>query len=327
MRRCLALRCPASAGWIKSPFRQVDYPELADVGMWRRTTNQAPQPVLMLTGEGGLELLSGVAENMTSPVAGIELPKLDASAEWMAKQSDLVVKYINILYSPWVHVVSHSTGSLLALYVAHKYPARIGSITIIDTPVVHENDERIFDLRRALDISKEDCNITDEDIKTYSTEIESLECDVSPPSEIDAETFSKLRSGEVVGDERIDWWLPYGSIRQVKHPMLLVQPEKAAFTSKQQIFASKAAFNVKTVQTIEDGEGVGMFDDEAFDIAHSIDTFHQRYSTQHIIESKWEEVKEFKLKGAAKMGMGGQEKEKGKGKEPKQKKKKGKKGG
>ena len=65
--------------------------------------------------------------------------------------------------------------------------------------------------------------------------------------------------------------------------------------------------------------------DEAFDVAHGIETFHQKYSTQHIVENQWEEVKHFKLKGAAKMGMGGQDSKKEPEQQQKKKKKKGKK--
>ncbi|KAJ9453206.1 hypothetical protein DIPPA_24950 [Diplonema papillatum] len=332
MRRTFVGRCAAASGWVRLTNRSVDYPELQQVAMWRSDSSEAPQPILVLGGSTGLERMSKICKDITNDAgcAGIELPTREPSADWMREQADLVVKFINTLYCPWVHVIGHSVGALLALQLAHDFPSRIGTVTLLDTPVVSQAGMRAADLRRALVFSETDPNVTDAEVDSMRKELAELrprESDLSCASE-DAALFKALLQGnpdDPPDSPRPEFWsLPHEKLASVMHPMLIVRPEKGSLISSKEDKNYYNTFWVKAIKSIDAKGHDDLFNGGAGDVAYEIDSFHKRYSIQHIVDRMWDEAKHRKLESAARKGLDAPASDSRKGqKQGKKKEKKG----
>eukprot|EP01064_Diplonema_japonicum_P036181 TRINITY_DN8061_c0_g1_i1.p1 TRINITY_DN8061_c0_g1~~TRINITY_DN8061_c0_g1_i1.p1 ORF type:complete len:322 (+),score=59.01 TRINITY_DN8061_c0_g1_i1:326-1291(+) len=319
MRRTLSALCPSSAGWLNVMHKPYNYPELADTKMWRTSNSEAHQPVLILSGEGGLEKLGKLCKNMDNPAgcAAIELPQIEANADWLERQADLVLKYINVLGSPWVHVVGHSVGALLAVYLGRHHPLRVGSLVIIDTPIATPREERLTHIRNRLLESERDVNITDEEIADLKEELQTLSATdlPKPPLDGDVELFQSL--------VKESWTVPFGELPSVRQPMLVARPATNAFLNNESLKTLTNTFFVKEVKDMQAGSHDELLSNPS-DLAYDVDLFHSQYLTQTHVETMWEGVKSQRLEAASKMGKSGGG-DKGGGEKGKSKKKKGKK--
>eukprot|EP01059_Diplonema_ambulator_P028719 TRINITY_DN47618_c0_g1_i1.p1 TRINITY_DN47618_c0_g1~~TRINITY_DN47618_c0_g1_i1.p1 ORF type:complete len:338 (+),score=103.32 TRINITY_DN47618_c0_g1_i1:142-1014(+) len=289
--------------------------------MWRSHESEALQPVLVLSGKGGLEKLGELCKNMDNAAgcAAVELPELEPSPEWMEKQADLVVKYINVLGCPWVHVMGHSVGALLGAYLAWRHPDRVGSLALIDTPIIGVQDRSIHALEERLQQSERDVNITDEEVAEMTAKLQK-EREVplpKPPLEADTELYHGLLKG--------GHWLSFAQLQEIRQPLVMARPNKNGCVTNELLKATTSALAVKDIYNIDADGHEKMLQSAYDDLAFELDTFHAQYLTQTHVEQMWEEVKNNRIDAANKMGKAeSQGASKGDSKADKKKKKKGK---
>ena len=214
---------------------------------------------------------------------GIELPEREVDSAWLDEQADLVIKAINVLYCPWVHVVCvgrdlvhththahthsshchsspqvcHSVGALLAMRVAHRHSDRIGTITVIDTPLVNNASMRASELLQALRHSETDPNVTDQEIEAMEKQLASLTVaeSVKTPAEADADTFGALLNPEF-------YPLTYQlHLEKVAQPMMVVRSQDKAnpVIQNSDIACYYNTFNVKTILPVDGSDRKSLY--------------------------------------------------------------------
>eukprot|EP00756_Hemistasia_phaeocysticola_P065767 Hpha_TRINITY_DN8775_c0_g1::TRINITY_DN8775_c0_g1_i1::g.45297::m.45297 len=266
VRFCKPVPAPAAATsapaeWERLSHRPWDYPSLADVPMWRLGGGDGPSPVLVLpSAAGGCASLAPLCRDLShsSGCVGLDLPSVPAGPDWMKRQAELTLQFIDTLGAPWLHVVAHSVGGLLAAYLCYVAPARIGTVTLLDTPLVNDAALRAQEQRLQLKKASVDVNIPDETVAALKQRLSSREQTPPCPEPRDKELWDALLLGAVGDDlsEKEDWFLPMECLEIVQHPMLLVRTKsKAAAVNDRLSNIHRDIFNVTITQGDEAAEG------------------------------------------------------------------------
>eukprot|EP00755_Sulcionema_specki_P006570 Sspe_Gene.5269::Locus_1733_Transcript_1_1_Confidence_1.000_Length_1082::g.5269::m.5269 len=322
-------RALQAKGWIRIPHRPCDYPELKELSMWRCGGGHAPSPLLVLGSQSEPKALNRVCETLeyTSGCVTVHLKGQDkgqTAKEWCHEQSDTVLKFIDVMYESWMHVLCYSTGALLALHLADKHPDRIGTISIIDTPFLSQSMMEQLSLRQRWAAAQRDVNIPDEEVKAIEAALAEEQVPSSPVNN-DTALFEGVLRGEVSPcfrrkDSLVPAPLP-DDHPPLMHPLLVVTPKKNPLMGKDSLQIMRKQMFVKKAVEI-DADHTGLLKDGAEKTAAAIDDFLNMYSTQMEVEREWNKVAQRRLSSATSMmdakepGEGGEEK----GKKKKKKK-------
>eukprot|EP01062_Namystynia_karyoxenos_P083375 TRINITY_DN9585_c0_g1_i1.p1 TRINITY_DN9585_c0_g1~~TRINITY_DN9585_c0_g1_i1.p1 ORF type:complete len:339 (+),score=58.62 TRINITY_DN9585_c0_g1_i1:88-1104(+) len=326
MRRSLRRLCAAAAPatspaaaplreWVRLPHNPWDYPELREVPMWRCGGGTAPGPVLVLTGAGGCAALSQLCGCMQfeAGCVGLDLPTRDPDADWCLAQGELVVQFLDVLGAPWAHVVAHSVGALLAVFLCHTAPGRIGSLTVLDTPLLSPGLQRHATMRAELQRAQRDVNVPDETVAELGGRLAEPEALPACPDKADAQLWDALLKGERSKDgrEKRDWVLPVDALELVQHPMLLLRPKQKPQVTDELLGVHRDLFNVQVVAPEDAGDHGALL--RSAGAAAAVDKFATGFSTQHIVEKEFAAARARRIGQAALAGQGKPQGDKDKG--------------
>ncbi|KAG5481526.1 hypothetical protein LSCM1_05544 [Leishmania martiniquensis] len=209
-----------------------------------------------------------------------------------------VCAVLDALDVQWSHVLAHSYGALVAARMAAStaYPHRIGSLLLLDTPLVTEQLVRNTKQREEIAKAKEDVNVP---VAELSFAIESLtsalETTLPYPAAADKSLYedylfssaSIFREKGLVRDEHR--YVPVRHLAQVHHPLQLLVPFKQPITEVEihkEFFGIRRPAAIKTADNHED-----MFSAKCADeVADVVRAWMQRFEPDVVMQRRFEKA-------------------------------------
>ncbi|KAL7699106.1 hypothetical protein NQL31_001968 [Lotmaria passim] len=228
----------------------------------------------------------------------IPLPVSVGEANAMEQSCRQVCAVLDALNVHWSHVLSHSYGALVAARMAAStaYPHRIGSLLLLDTPLITEQLVRNTRLREEIAKAKEDVNIPPTEL---SFAIESLRSDLESmlpyPAAADKTFYENylfcpkdiFREEGLVRDEHR--YVPVRHLAQVHHPLQLLVPGKEPVTDvavHKEFFALRRPAVIKGAENHED-----LFSTKcAGEVADVLRAWVQRFEQDVVMKRRFEQA-------------------------------------
>ena len=191
-RRQTRLLCAAAASAVADSKVEEDAPppvewRLLKPYSWRATSEQdgscyfhgttlGPRPMVALPGVLSASALGETATVTTAldpflrkaawshgtlmaPATAVPPVRQGEGTKLFSSHSEKVVTMLDYHRIEWAHLVAYSSGALLAMRLAQRFPDRVGSITLVDTPLITEALIHQDKARAELAAGKKDVNI------------------------------------------------------------------------------------------------------------------------------------------------------------------------
>ncbi|KPA76163.1 putative mitochondrial hypothetical protein [Leptomonas pyrrhocoris] len=231
-------------------------------------------------------------------VVYVPLPVSLGEANTMEQSCRHVCAVLDALNVQWSHVLSHSYGALVAARMAAStaYPHRIGSLLLLDTPLVTGQLVRNARQREEIAQAKADVNVPPAEL---SFAVESLKGDAEAtlpyPAAADADLYENylfcpkdiLREEGLVRDERR--YVPVRHLAQIHHPLQLLVPAKEPVTDvavHKDFFALRRPAVVKRAENHEE-----LFSEKcAGEVADVVRAWMQRFEPDFVLKRRFEQA-------------------------------------
>ncbi|KAK7195068.1 Alpha/beta hydrolase family [Novymonas esmeraldas] len=228
----------------------------------------------------------------------IPLPVSIGEANVMEESCHHVCAVLDALDVQWSHVLAHSYGALVAARMAAStaHPHRVGTVLLLDTPLVTESLVRNMRQREDIAKARGDVNVPSAELNFA---IESLKSALEPTLPlVDAadkalyENYlfspdSLFREGGLVRVE--DRYVPVRHLAQVHHPLQLLVPTQhpvVDFAIHKELFGLRRPATIKTAETHED-----LFSEKcAGEVADVVRAWMQRFEPDVVIRRRFEQA-------------------------------------
>ena len=198
----------------------------------------------------------------------------------------------------WCHFLVHSTGALAAAMMCWLYPEHVGSIMVVDTPIITSRIVRNDVLRRDLEKAKQDVNVSERD-KMESLRVLKEEVEVPPPfagdpSPGDIAAYREIfpASDKWGVSAAPDWshFLSPQHISSIRHPMFLIVPNAHPACD---VATMRSCFNVRKSVAVKGAEAHAdlLTEQHAPEISSQVEQWVRRYDANSIISRRWTEAK------------------------------------
>lgn len=228
----------------------------------------------------------------------IPLPVSVGEANAMEQSCRHVCAVLDALNVQWSHVLSHSYGALVAARMAAStaYPHRIGTMLLLDTPLVTEPLVRNTRLRQEIAKAQADVNVPPAELSFAVESLKSgLETTLPYPAEEDKALYEEylfspttlFREGGLVRDEHR--YVPVRHLAQVHHPLQLLVPAKEAVTD---VAIHKEFFSLRRPAVIKGAEGhADLFSTKcAGEVADVVRAWVQRFEQDVVLKRRFEQA-------------------------------------
>jgi pimeloyl-ACP methyl ester carboxylesterase len=228
----------------------------------------------------------------------IPLPVSVGEANTMEQSCRQVCAVLDALNVQWSHVLSHSYGALVAARMAAStaYPHRIGTVLLLDTPLVTEQLVRNMRQREDIAKAKEDVNVPPAELSfAIETLRNDLESTLPYPATADKALYesylfcpeSTFREEGLVRDEHR--YVPVRHLAQVHHPLQLLVPAKEPVTDvtvHKEFFALRRPAVIKSAENHED-----LFSTKcAGEVADVVRAWMQRFEQDVVLKRRFEQA-------------------------------------
>ncbi|CAJ1020939.1 hypothetical protein, conserved [Leishmania lindenbergi] len=198
----------------------------------------------------------------------------------------------------WSHVLAHSYGALVAARMAAStaYPHRIGSLLLLDTPLVTEQLVRNTKQREEIAKARDDVNVPHAELSfAIETLRNALETTLPYPAAADKSLYedhlfssaSLFREKGLVRDEHR--YVPVRHLAQVHHPLQLIVPIKQSITDVEihkEFFGLRRVAAIKTAESHEDIFSAKCADE----VAGVVQAWMQRFEPDVVIKRRFEKA-------------------------------------
>ncbi|KPI86404.1 hypothetical protein ABL78_4520 [Leptomonas seymouri] len=228
----------------------------------------------------------------------IPLPVSIGEENTMEKSCRQVCAVLDALNVQWSHVLSHSYGALVAARMAAStaHPHRVGSLLLLDTPLVTEHLVRNTRQRREIAQAREDVNVPSAELSFAIESLkEDLETTLPYPDATDKDLYEKylfcakdiFREEGLVRDEHR--YVPVRHLAQIHHPLQLLVPAKepvADAAIHKEFFALRRPAVIKGAEHHSD-----LFSTKcAGEIADVVRAWMQRYEQDVVLKRRFEQA-------------------------------------
>ena len=205
---------------------------------------------------------------------------------------DCVLRCLDAYSISWAPIVAHGIGAFAALRMSYLFPERVGSIAIVDTPVVTRRHCTNYEIRSEVLRAGSDVNIHSSLIEKYVAKVMDNVEEVLPsttPSSAADDVF--LRSLVPKGFDASDSYSRFLNPRQVaeiRHPIHIAIPSAAALSD---LDVHKEIFNLRRLQTVKTANShQELFTCGAPELANGINAFLARYDMDVVIHRRYEQA-------------------------------------
>ncbi|KAG5482174.1 hypothetical protein CUR178_06033 [Leishmania enriettii] len=228
----------------------------------------------------------------------VPLPVSIGEVNVMEQSCRHVCAVLDALDVQWSHVLAHSYGALVAarMVASTAYPHRIGSLVLLDTPLVTEQLVRNTKQREEIAKAREDVNVPPAELSFAIESLRSaLETTLPYPAEADKSLYenhlfssdSLFREKGLVRDEHR--YVPVRHLAQVHHPLQLLVPVKQPITDVEvhkEFFGIRRPAAIKTADNHEE-----MFSAKCADeVADVVRTWMQRFEPDVVMKRRFEKA-------------------------------------
>lgn len=226
----------------------------------------------------------------------------------MTKSCETVCAVMDALDVKWTHFLTHAYGSLVGARMAAstQYPHRLGTMLVLDTPLVTPELLRAMELRRDIAKAESDVNTPAAELAFAKSELlQALEGPLpSPAPEDEALYHSYLfapdvfeRDGLVRHEER---YVPVKELATIRHPLQWLLPGRNPLTD---VATHKEFFGIRRPAVMKAAASHGDLFSEtcAGDVADAVRSWMQRFEPDVVLQRRYEQAaKEMsQLMGAA----------------------------
>ncbi|KAG5481833.1 hypothetical protein LSCM4_06909 [Leishmania orientalis] len=228
----------------------------------------------------------------------VPLPVSIGEVNVMEQSCRHVCAVLDALDVQWSHVLAHSYGALVAARMAAStaYPHRIGSLVLLDTPLVTEQLVRNTKQREEIAKAREDVNVPPAELSFAIESLRSaLETTLPYPAAADKSLYenhlfssdSLFREKGLVRDEHR--YVPVRHLAQVHHPLQLLVPVKQPITDVEihkEFFGLRRPAAIKTADNHEE-----MFSAKCADeVADVVRAWMQRFEPDVVMKRRFEKA-------------------------------------
>jgi pimeloyl-ACP methyl ester carboxylesterase len=244
---------------------------------------------------------------------GIPHPHGDArySDGHIARYCSSVAALADTLNLSWMHVVSYSFGSLVAVKLALMYPRLVGTLTFIDTAVATEADLASHDQRNSIYAARLDINTPvaelDAAVANHQAFVAKASVMGAPAAEdqavfdsiFGAHTYSADGSARNLGE-----FMTPDHLRMMRHPVMSVHPNKqnlpassaSALAMNRKLFNVQRVLHVKCASSHEDLFGSG---DAVSELSNGLGQWLRRFDVDAQLARRVEQAHEVVKGGGA----------------------------
>lgn len=228
----------------------------------------------------------------------VPLPVSVGEVSVMEQSCRHVSAVLDALDVRWSHFLGHSYGALVAARMAAStaHPHRIGSLLLLDTPLVTEPLVRNTRQREELAKARQDVNVPPAEL---SFAIESLKAALEAPLPHPAGADKRLyedylfapatlfREDGLVRDEHR--YVPVRHLAQIHHPLQLLAPAKQPVAD---VAIHKEFFNLRRPATIKTAEShEDLFSTKcAAEVADVVRAWMQRFEPDVVMKRRFEQA-------------------------------------
>ncbi|KAG5503804.1 hypothetical protein JIQ42_07321 [Leishmania sp. Namibia] len=228
----------------------------------------------------------------------VPLPVSIGEVNVMEQSCRHVCAVLDALDVQWSHVLAHSYGALVAARMAAStaYPHRIGSLVLLDTPLVTEQLVRNTKQREEIAKAREDVNVPPAELSFAIESLRSaLETTLPYPAAADKSLYenhlfssdSLFREKGLVRDEHR--YVPVRHLAQVHHPLQLLVPVKQPITDVEihkEFFGLRRPAAIKSADNHEE-----MFSAKCADeVADVVRAWMQRFEPDVVMKRRFEKA-------------------------------------
>ncbi|KAG5508195.1 hypothetical protein JKF63_05450 [Porcisia hertigi] len=227
----------------------------------------------------------------------IPLPVSLGEVSVMEQSCRHVCAVLDAIGVQWSHVLAHSYGALVAARMAAStaYPHRIGSLLLLDTPLVTEQLVRNAKQREEIAKAREDVNVPPTELSFAIESLRnSLETSLPYPAAVDKSLYedylfsaSLFHERGLVRDEHR--YVPVRHLAEVHHPLQLLVPGKRPITDvaiHKEFFGLRRPAVIKTADSHED-----MFSEKCADeVADVVRGWMQRFEPDILMKRRFEKA-------------------------------------
>lgn len=179
-----------------------------------------------------------------------------ASAKLLEHSCNTVAKVLDAFGIGWTHVVGHGLGALVAAKMCFTHPTRIGTMVVVDTPLVDKQWIANTSARLEIARAQGDVNVP---ASMLASAVNSLkgkrEAALSSPDAADIDLFKDIlfNEGHLFGSSHgvtrnDDRYLSTLELGNIKHPLQLVLPQSGGACEAE---THKEFFNIRRLQLIK----------------------------------------------------------------------------
>lgn len=258
----------------------------------------------------------------------------DEDLSYLTQQCHAVARALDLLGVGWVHVVGHSVGALVAAKMAWLYPEKIGTITLLDTPLLTKqqvrNEERRADLIRAsLDVNTpaqllHDAKMTlrkEREPILPAPPMTSAGAGAVTQNSIDIYARHIFPEAQLFADGGVyrddsPFFLSAAHIEQIRVPVQLISPKANALADAS---LHKAKLNLRKHQVIAAAEShAAIFADGknggAGEVGAAVAQWFDRFDMDAMMKRKWEQsIRDIRPRKAAEGAAAGDDASKAEG--------------
>lgn len=264
-----------------------------------------PRPLIVLGGSVTAETAGASASKFSAMLSQLEWPhgaihipiKNSGSLQLLQDSCDEIVNVLDALGVGWTHFLTHSVGSLVAAKMTFRYPTRIGTMILLDTPIVEKqwiaNAATREEIRKARDDVNVPVNMLDFSIQNLK---QNLEPQLKHTDAADEEIYSKNLFdshhlfGSSGGVTRCDHrYLTPLELQSIKHPVQIVTPSAGALCDNN---VHKDFFNLRRLQPIKSASNhealFGSSNGTAEEIGGLLEQWLQRFEPDVVLGKRYE---------------------------------------
>lgn len=235
-----------------------------------------------------------------------DIDDLPGDGSYVNAQCHAVARAMDVLGLSWTHFVAHSVGALVAAKMAWLYPEKVGTIALLDTPLLTKELCRNEELRAELVAAMVDVNTPAHLIRARQVELQRGLEPLLPRGTVADAALNKLSDevaanhvfpaakvfadGGVLRDD-VPRFLSAAHIEQIRVPVLLLSPKANPVADAN---VHKQRLNLRKHQVVAAADGhAALFADGkgggAAEVGAAIAQWYDRYDMDAMMRRRWEQ--------------------------------------